>query len=257
MLDPQRNLLTLILVAALALLGVAVLAQMLLLGRVDIDRIPASGTTAVDDVQADVPETGLAEFEQYTSIMERPVFFSDRRLPVVELADQDDPGDIDDIEPIEPEEEVSELRAGIAGIVITPEMKLAMVRDDEAGKTFVLREGMSLEGEQAAWMIETIQPREVSFVSVDGRRTGLELQVHTSGLTVETPRPTSRLAQRQTETEERPDAPEEASRDEEEVSDEARARAEEIRRRVAERRAELRAEAERRARQRQQQDNDG
>ncbi len=255
MLDPHRNLLTLILVAALGLLGVAALAQMFVFGRVDIDRIPASGTTAVDDVQADVPETGLAEFEQYSSIMERPVFFSDRRLPVVELADQEGPGDLE-VDPIE-EEEVSDLRAGVAGIVITPEMKLAMVRDDEAGKTFVLREGMSLEGEQAAWMIETIQPREVSFVSVDGRRTGLELQVHTSGLTVETPRPTSRLAQRETESEERPSEPEAASPEAEEVSDEARARAEEIRRRVAERRAELRAEAERRARQRQQQDNDG
>ena len=256
MLDPQRNLLTLILVAMLGLLGVTALGLMFLLGRVDIDRIPASGSTAVDDVQADVPETGLAEFEQYATIMERPIFFSDRRLPVVELADQDDPDDME-IEPIEPEEEVSDLRAGIAGIVITPEMKLAMVRDDEAGKTFVLREGMSLEGEQAAWMLETIQPREVSFVSVDGRRTGLELKVHTSGLTVETPRPTSRLAQRETEADERPDEPEEAGREAEEVSDEARARAEEIRRRVAERRAELRAEAERRARQRQQQDNDG
>ncbi len=256
MLDPQRNLLTLILVAVLGVLGVTALGSMFLLGRVDVDRIPASGSTAVDDVQADVPETGLAEFEQYSSIMERPVFFSDRRLPVVELADQGDPGDVE-VEPIEPEEEVADLRAGVAGIVITPEMKLAMVRDDEAGKTFVLREGMSLEGEQAAWMIETIGPREVSFVSVDGRRTGLELQVHTSGLTVETPRPTSRLAQRDTESEERPDQPAEDGREDEEVSDEARARAEEIRRRVAERRAELRAEAERRARQRDQQDNDG
>jgi type II secretory pathway component PulC len=153
-----------------------------------------------------VPETGLAEFGRYSSIMERPVFFSDRRLPVVELAGQGDPDDLE-VEPIGTEE-VSDLRAGVAGIVITPEMKLAMVRDDEAGKTFVLREGMSLEGEQAAWMIESIQPREVSFVSVDGRRTGLELQVHTSGLTVQTPRPTSRLAQRETEA--RPDDPEAA-----------------------------------------------
>ena len=253
MLDPQRNLLTLILVVALGLLGVSAIAMLLFLGRVDSDRIPASSTGAVDEVQVDVPETGLAEFEQYTGIMERPVFFSDRRLPVVEVAQEG--ADEVEVEPIEPEEEVEDLRAGVAGIVITPEMKLAMVRDDAAGKTFVLREGMSLEGEQAAWMIETIGPREVSFVSVDGRRTGLELQVHTSGLTVETPRPTSRLAQR--ETEEQPDQPTENGEAEEEVSDEARARAEEIRRRVAERRAELRAEAERRSRQQQRQDNDG
>ncbi|QOC23049.1 hypothetical protein IC757_02505 [Wenzhouxiangella sp. AB-CW3] len=258
MLDPQRNLLTVILVAGLGALGIAGGLMLLLLGRVDIDRIATDGGDAVEDVQVDVPETGLAEFDEYTRIMERPVFFSDRRLPPVELAslevEDDDETDLDEIE-----EEIADLSAAVAGIVITPEVKLAMVRDEEAGKTVVLREGMSLEGEQAAWRIESILPREVSFVSVDGRQAALELQVHTSGLTVETPRPESRLArQAERAVEPQPDeAAEAADQDAEEVSDEARARAEEIRRRVAERRAELRAEAERRARQQQRQDNDG
>ncbi len=254
MLDPQRNLLTVILVGALGLLGATALVMMFFLGRVDVDRIPASGDAAVDDVQVDVPETGLAAFEEYSTIMERPVFFSDRRLPVVELVEVDDDED-DEPEP-EVEEEITDLKAGIAGIVITPEMKLAMVHDETAGKTLVLREGMSLEGEQAAWMLESIQAREVSFVSVDGRRTDLELKVHTSGLTVETPRPESRMARRD-RADEPTEPTDEREQRTEEPSDEARARAEEIRRRVAERRAELRAEAERRARDQQRQDNDG
>lgn len=255
MLDPQRNLLTVILVGMLAVMGASAVFMMFMLGRVDIDRIPSSGQAEVDEIQVDVPDTGLAAFDEYSAIMERPVFFSDRRLPVVELADEGDDDEFGD-EELEAEEEVADLRAGVAGIVITPEMKLAMVRDEAAGKTVVLREGMSLDGEQAAWMIESILPREVSFVSVDGRRADLELKVHTSGLTVQTPRPESQQVAQQRDAGE-PSEPTEERRTREEPSDDARARAEEIRRRVAERRAELRAEAERRARDQQRQDNDG
>lgn len=254
MLDPQRNLLTVILIGAIALTGALGAAMVFALGRVDVEKIEPAGQTEVADVQVDVPETGLAEFDQYATIMERPVFFSDRQLPVVEVAE-----DGEDAEPAEVEEveEISELKAAVAGIVITPEMKLAMVSDETAGKTVVLREGMSLEGEQAAWKLESILPRAVSFVSVDGRETQLELQVNTKGLTVDTPAP-SRRRQAQAETEGDEAQPEEPGAGEESrASEEARARAEEIRQRVAERRAQLRAEAERRARQQEGQDNDG
>lgn len=254
MLDPQRNLLTVILIGAVVLTGVVGAAMAFVLGRVNVDQIEPAGNTEVEHVQADVPETGLTEFDQYTTIMERPVFFSDRRLPVVEIAGDDEESEPAEIEEVE---EISELKAAVAGIVITPEMKLAMVSDETAGKTVVLREGMSLEGEQAAWKLETILPRAVSFVSVDGRQTQLELQVNTEGLTVDTPAP-SRRRQAQAETEGGESRPEEPGAGEESrASEEARARAEEIRQRVAERRAQLRAEAERRARQQEGQDNDG
>lgn len=254
MLDPQRNLLTVILIGAVVLTGVVGAAMAFVLGRVNVDRIEPAGNTEVEHVQADVPETGLTEFDQYTTIMERPVFFSDRQLPVVEIAGDDEESEPAEIEEVE---EISDLKAAVAGIVITPDMKLAMVSDETAGKTVVLREGMSLEGEQAAWKLETILPRAVSFVSVDGRETQLELQVNTEGLTVDTPAP-SRRRQAQAETEGGEAQPEEPEAGEESrASEEARARAEEIRQRVAERRAQLRAEAERRARQQEGQDNDG
>lgn len=256
MLDPQRNLLTVILVGTLGVLGLTAVVMLFWLGRVDIDRIATGSTGEVAEVEVDVPETGLGDFEDYTGIMERPVFFSDRRLPVVELAEngEDDDAPVDNLVG---QEDVADLKATVAGIVITPEMKLAMVSDQAAGKTFVLREGMSLEGEQAAWKLESILPRAVSFVSVDGRKTELELKVHTSGLTVGTAPATRRTAAAGRQPEDQP--PEELETEEtaEQVSDEARARAEEIRRRVAERRAELRAEAERRARQQQSRDNNG
>lgn len=244
MLDFQRNLLTTLLVAGLA--GLVALGAVLpwLLGPVDVERIEATRAPTLEDVQVDAPETGLAEFDRYVSILEKPVFFSDRRLPVVEA-----PGEDEEMVVLEDEqvEQVEALKAAVAGIVITPELKLAMVNDESAGKTVVLREGMSLQGEQAAWRLETIEARTVRFVSVDGRETDLELSVNTQALTGAPPSPgrRSRDAAGQAAGEET----QEADATAEEATEEARARAEEIRRRVAERRAQLRAEAEQRAQQ--------
>jgi len=250
MFDLQRNLLTTLLAAGIGLLALGGAALALVMGRPNVAAIEPQGNTEAPEAQVDVPETGLEDFSAYSAIVERPVFFSDRQLPVVEapsepeqLADEGDEA-----------EEIEDLKAAVAGIVITPEMKLAMVSDKQAGKTFVLREGMNLEGEQAAWKLETIQARQVSFVSVDGRRTDLELKVNTSGLSAPARARRSRDPAGAEQAAEEPDAPSSQAQ----ASEEARARAEEIRRRVAERRAQLRAEAERRARQnKQKQDNNG
>ena len=257
--DTRRNLLTVILLGALALLAVAAVVQMALLDRVDLERIAPSGQTTIDETEVDVPDPGLDTLGAYAAITDRPVFFSDRNLPVVEMPDPDEemPEPIDVVEDSDP---VEDLKAVVAGIVITPEMRMAMVRDEVAGRTLVLREGMSLEGEQAAWRLDSIAPRRVNFVSVDGRESGLELEVHTAGLTAGSPgtiRTPARATREQAE-----EAPERATGEAEATDesadpavDEARARAEEVRRRVAERRAELRAEAERRAKLQQQRDN--
>ncbi len=250
-LDTRNNLLTVLLIGAIGLLGIGMVAQMLLLGRVDTDRIAPSGSTEVDESQVDVPETGLAAMDEYMAITARPVFFSDRRLPVVELPEEGDEALVD--ESLEEDEPINELKASVAGIIITPEMRLAMVRDDAAGKTLVLREGMSLEGEQAAWKLDSIATRQVNFVSVDGRESLLELTVNTSGLTAGSsglqPRNNTVQPPPDGEVDRRQPTP---SEPENTQQADARARAEEVRRRVAERRAELRAEAERRAQMQQQ-----
>lgn len=247
--DPQNNLLTTLLAGAIGLLLLVGLVLFLVLGRVNLDRIEPVGDTQVAAVAVAVPNTGLEVFEEYNEILRRPVFFSDRRLPVLESADFE----LDEVElvqaPVE-EEPVPELKASVAGIIITPEARMAMIRDQEANRTLVLREGMSLEGDQAAWRLDRIEPRMVNFVSVDGRSADLELEVNTRGLTRPAsarPAPTPVAA-----AAEAPETEDETA-DLAQVDDEARTRAEEIRRRVAERRAELRAEAERRAQQ--QQDN--
>ncbi len=246
MIDTRNNLLTTLLAG---LIGLAVLIGLLLfvlLGRVDIAQIEPSGETSVPRVAVAQPEQGLEVFDEYGEIVRRPVFFSDRRLPVVVVADADEEPLIE--EEVAEEEPIPDLNASVAGIIITPELRIAMIHDQKTNSTVVMSEGMNLDGEQAAWKLEGIESRRVNFVSVDGRSTGLELEVNTQGLT----RPTRTRA-----------ADEEASPAADEAADgqappqadeEALSRAEEIRRRVAERRAELRAEAERRAQE--QQDNE-
>jgi len=253
LLDTRNNLLTVLLVGAIALFGLGLAVQFVLMGRTDPADIAPRGSIEVNRAEVDVPETGLAGITTYGSITDRPVFFSDRQLPVIEMPTEEELAAAE-LEPVEAEEPVSELKASVAGIIVTPELRLAMVRDDAANETVLLREGMSLEGEQAAWKLDSITSRQVNFVSVDGRESLLELSVNTNSLAAGS----SGLSQRREN--QNPAAGQDGEQSQPtnpEVSQQsdARARAEEVRRRVAERRAELRAEAERRARLQQQRDN--
>ncbi|NDY94971.1 hypothetical protein [Wenzhouxiangella limi] len=243
MIDTRNNLLTTLLAGLIGLTILVGLALFMLLGRVNLERIAPEGETRVPRVAVASPEKGLEAFDEYGEIYRRPVFFSDRRLPVIAMAEVEEEPEIE--EEIEEEEPIPDLNASVAGIIITPDMRMAMIRDQEADRTVLLREGMSLEGEQAAWKLDRIDSRLVQFVSVDGQSTGLELEINTRGLT----RPT----RTRSDAGEEPPAEQEQAEDpeQEEADAEALSRAEEIRRRVAERRAELRAEAERRAREQQ------
>jgi len=253
LLDTRNNLLTVLLLGAIAVLGIGLGIQFVLLGRANPDDIAPRGSTEVTRAEVDVPETGLAEIDRYASITSRPVFFSDRQLPVIELPTEEELAAAE-LEPVEEEEPVSELRAAVAGIIVTPELRLAMVRDDAANETVLLREGMSLEGEQAAWRLDSISSRQVNFVSVDGRESLLELSVNTNSLAAGSSGLRPRGNGQEPSTAQDGEQSQPSEPDVSQQSD-ARARAEEVRRRVAERRAELRAEAERRARLQQQRDN--
>lgn len=273
MFDLQRNLLTTLLGLGIFVLGLVAVAAALLMGRPDVGRIAAAGPAQLEEVALQAPETGLEEYSAYMSILQRPMFFSDRRLPVVEAADETDESLLAEQDD---EDDIQALDASVAGIIITPEMKLAMVADARAGRTLVLREGMPLEGEQAAWRLTHIETRQVRFESVDGREAELELAINTAGLDAPPP-PARRSAapgrdgqsghegdgqvsgqdrDAEPSTEHMPVVdPRDGQRTESgrQASEEARQRAEEIRRRVAERRAQLREDAERRARNEQQQ----
>jgi len=233
MFDLEKNLLTTALVVLLGFLGLMGLVFVGLFLSSGVDRIKPAGGQAISAQPVEAPDTGLEALAEYAMIIERPVFFPDRRLPELAVAEETIETELEpmpEADPIEP------LRAVVAGIIITPEAKIAMVNDEVTGKVMVLKEGMSLEGEQAAWQLSEITPRKADFVAADGQRSALELQVYTQGLVAGNPG----MA-----TNEAPDDPGTASQATD--SEEAQSRADLIRQRVAERRAELRARAAARA----------
>lgn len=246
-LDTRNNLLSVILIGAIAVVALVGLVAAVVMGRVDPERIAPSSVGGADIDAEVVRNPGLPEFSAYRAVLERPVFFEDRTLPVIELAEEGEPADADAAEP-EPVRELPELAAKVAGIIITPELKLAMVTDNDTRETLLLREGMAMAGAKSAWRVTEIQPRGVRFETDAGDSERLELEVETRPLAAgarpvargapAAAQPESALVQQADQTGQQSDA--EAA---------ARARAEEIRRRVAERRAQLRAEAERRAQQ--------
>lgn len=251
--DPQHNLLSVLLAGAIGLLVLIALVAFAVLGRVDVERIAAERTTD-ELLEAQLARTEpLAALSEFGEVLERPVFFAERTLPAIELASAE--GDDELVDEAPAPVEVPALKASVDGIIITPDVKLAMVKPENAGRAQVLREGMTLEGELSAWKLAVIEDRSVRFETDTGERAQLDLTVETQALKTGAPpraRQAQTQAQAQAETAEQP--AEAGQQSAEQASAEALARAEEIRRRVAERRAQLRAEAERRARER---DNDG
>lgn len=243
MIDLNNNLLTTLLGGALVTLGAVGVAQTVFMGRVDTDAIAPAGAASVEQAVVDRPDTGLLDVDDYRVITDHPLFFADRRLPAVQ-GDDAEAGD----EEVEEEPlfaEIGELQLALTGIIIDPEMRIALITDQVSNETMVMSEGMALEGEQAHWSLESLSERIAKFVASDGREAELELEVYTSQLAaagIQAGGRDGRQAQRGGRRGEQADGGADA---------EARARAEEVRRRVAERRAELRAEAERRRQQRQ------
>ncbi len=222
MIDVEKNLLTTLLLAVSGLCAVAILvfAGLYLLTDVKYVSKATQGELVFSEVQA--PDRGLSELASYVAIVERPVFFPDRQLPEIDLeateelaTDEEAPVVVATVEP---------LRAVVAGIIITPEEKIAMVNDEVAGKVVVMREGMRLAGDQSAWQLDEILDRATNFSSSDGRQTTLQLKVKTDGLDTNHRAMTSGA---------------QAGADGQSAS-----RAEMIRQRVAERREELRQRAE-------------
>lgn len=243
-LDTRHNLLSVMLMAGIGFLVLLGLVAFLLLGRADVETIePARAPDSmVDRPVSQNPE--LEDLDEYAVITERPLFFADRQLPVIELAGDDDTAVEDEPEPVA-EVEIPDLEATVAGIIITPETKLAMITDNSSNEILVLREGMAMAGDKSAWKVLEIRPRGVEFETDGGRTEALELEVETAALKAGV-QPRRRAAQAGEQDPQPESSAEQAGGEDPEAQ--ARARAEEIRQRVAERRAQLRAEAERRSR---------
>jgi hypothetical protein len=217
--------------ALLAICGGLMLVSVLL---VVIWMLSPSGSRSVSDDEnrvagLDLPELGGTEsLEEYAVITERPVF-NESRLPILDL---DEAGDDEELQP----EDVEAPEMQLAGVVITPTLRMATLREKDNPNSLVAFEGRPLEGNFGSWQISKIEPRQVTLTSGDGEEMQLQLQIHDVKI-AEPPTP------------EVPAKADEQQREREIAAadgdgDKPLSRAEEIRQRIAERREELRRAAE-------------
>jgi hypothetical protein len=193
--------------------------------------LPASSPSAGPEGENTVPDLELPELavsesiDKYAVITEHPVF-NNTRLPVIE-------DDVDDLEEELEDEDVDAPDVQLTGVIITPSIRMATLRQEGEKLSLVAFEGKPLEGNFGSWHVSRIDHREVTLSSGAGEEIQLKLEVH--GVAIEEPP--------------KPEPP--AAEDEQGKKDQARqgeeqplSRAEEIRQRIAERREELRRAAE-------------
>jgi hypothetical protein len=199
--------------------------------------LPPSGSGAGESeagagLSREVPQLATPEpIENYAEITNRPVF-NESRQPIIgaeEGAEDEEFAGPENVEAPEVE---------LAGVVITPDLRVATLRLKEGNASLMAREGQPLEGNFGSWKLSRIDPREAILESDSGEQVRLELQVHDA--MIDEP-PAVKAAR---EAAAREQAQETALETDQQEGDRPLTRAEEIRQRIAQRREELRRAAE-------------
>ena len=197
--------------------------------------LPASSSSSGPD--GENPESGLQlpvlaaseAIDKYAVITEHPVF-NDTRLPVIE-PELDNGLDEDLLE-----EDVDAPDVQLTGIVITPSIRMATLKQKNKGGgkrlSLVAFEGKPLEGNFGSWQVSAIGQREVTLSSGGGEEIQLKLEVHGVAI-AQPPKAEPRSVQNKQVKNGQARSGE----------DQPLSRAEEIRQRIAERREELRRAA--------------
>ncbi len=236
MIRDQTRQVTRILAIAIAVMAVVYLLLLFGLWR----GAPSVGTADVEDVaplSLSEASVSLPDMSAYADVAQRPLF-SDDRKPVSKdaAADQGNPDPEPEPVPAAP------LNVALTGIIHTPQFRAALLRDNTTGRDLSLQEQMPLPGEQGGWLVKSIEPRRVVFEDTANQaETAVELAI---GSAPAAPPPSS-PPRRGRQAAAAGAAPEggraSAVADNQ---DEVARRAAEIRRRIEERRAQLRREAE-------------
>lgn len=192
------------------------------------------GDPADADISADITSLQSSRpLEEYAIVSERPVFNEDRQPAPVADPTAGPPEPPDDEFDGQPDVQ-------LAGIVITPSLRMATLKSPDHQQSLVAFEGSPLEGDFGTWQVSRIEERMVTLASADGEELQLELQVH-DAVIKEPPKPERPASAPEQEAGEELQEQGEESEDSEPMS-----RAEEIRQRIEERREELRRAAEER-----------
>ncbi len=114
---------------------------------------------ALDLSQARSP---LQPVEAYADIGERPLFNADRRPLPFDDPKQDAGGEGETPPPAAP------LDVVVTSIVMTPALQLAIVTDTRSGKSISVKVGQSLDGDLAGWTLKELQARKAVFSGPNG-----------------------------------------------------------------------------------------
>ena len=225
----------------MVLAGISGLFVLLALGMAIVGTLPVSVDMADAEIETSpgsnanqiVREVG--PLDDYRIVNEKPVF-NESRVPVIDETGEEGEGDDTAIEV----KDAPDVR--LTGVVITPGMKIASLTPADGDlETVRAHEGDSLTGEFVGWQVTAVNPRTVVLESRDGQSLELDLQVHDAKIE-EPPKPEPAPAMSAAAQSAKALAGGET--DSSGDDDEPLSRAEQIRQRIAERRAELRQEQE-------------
>jgi len=211
----------LLLLAALQLFGWGRGTQSLEAETFDVSTLNQLEVTAKENEGADVDDKTMVQ------ITDAPLFSYDRQ-PYVPITE-----DIVDEVDVELSVEAQPLQAKITGIVIIDESSHAMVFDELSKENVTLTKGMPLPGEQGLWTVDTINARTVTFVADGEEPIEIGLDVFDGRLNAKATTTNTRKNRNNTTNKK-------ASDDKKKTQKNS---AEEIRKKIAERRAQMRANA--------------
>ena len=198
-------------------------------GSVSIDEENLASLPSVPDATSNSIQHSIDDSKlMLEEIGKRPMFSLDR-MPFVEP-------EVVEVDESDTDIEIPELKAQLTGVVITPEQSYAMILDTITNQRETYKVGMPLDGEQGGWTLNSIQSRKVTFVSDKDETVELELEVYSQQLSAgKQPGKKNRSSKNKNSDSD--------TQKNEAIREEKKKNADDIRKKIAERRAQMRAEA--------------
>ena len=159
------KLLSIALAGACGVLFLLALALQLGLGRGYDWLAPEPDTAGINAGRIDSTPFKLPAENEFAATQARPLFNEDRKPS---------PDEPDDANAPPPPPSVP-LNIALTGIVLTPDVRLAMVQDKAKNNAVALKEGMPMPGDQGGWTLTKINPRSAIFRETSGEEVEVEL----------------------------------------------------------------------------------
>jgi general secretion pathway protein N len=164
------RMITLALAGSCGVLALSAMVQLAGYGRgygwLPADTEPSASTNA----DIDRNPFSMPAFSSYHEVDSRPLFNEDRKPTPVSEGDAEEQGP-----PPVP------LNVTLTGVILvrktesTPELRIAMVRDNMRNESLALKVGMPLTGDQAGWTLVAVEPRLAKFRNASDELAEIEL----------------------------------------------------------------------------------